>query len=66
MLDSGGGGGLSIRDMGRIRVTYFAEEGVFFKTSVCLRFVKEGYFLLPMYEVLGAKIPLQFAKYPRL
>ena len=31
---------------GRTRLTYFAEEGVFFKTSACLRFVEEG-FLYP-------------------
>ena len=31
---------------GRTRVTYFAEEGVFFKTSACPRFLKEGYFFV--------------------
>ena len=29
------------------------EEGVFFKTSKCPRFVKEGYFFVPRYEVWG-------------
>ena len=29
----GGGGGHSVTEGGRTRVTYFAEEGVFFKTS---------------------------------
>ena len=40
---------------GRTRVTYFAEEGVFCKTSARdLRdFVKEGYFFVPRYKVWG-------------
>ena len=33
-----GGGGHSDTEGGRTRVTYFAEEGVFFKTSACPRF----------------------------
>ena len=33
-----------MRNGGRTCVTYFAEEGVFFKTSACPRFVKEGTF----------------------
>ena len=33
-----GGGGHSGTEGGRTRVTYFAEEGVFFKTSACQRF----------------------------
>ena len=32
---------------GRARVTYFAEEGVFFKASAFPQFVREGYFLYP-------------------
>ena len=48
-----GGGGHSGTEGGRARVTYFAEEGVFFKTSACPRFVKEGYIFVPRYEVWG-------------
>ena len=33
----GGGGGHSGTEGGRTRVTYFAEEGVFLKTSACPR-----------------------------
>ena len=36
----GGGGGHSGTEGGRTFVTYFAEEGVFFKTSACPRFCK--------------------------
>ena len=36
----GGGGGHSGAEGGRTCVTYFAEEGVFFKTSACPRFCK--------------------------
>ena len=43
----GGGGGDSGTEGGRTRVTYFVEEGVFFKTFAHPRFVKEGYFLYP-------------------
>ena len=39
-------------------VTYFAEEGVIFQTSACPRFVKEGYFCVPRYEVWGVENPL--------
>ena len=54
----GGGGGHSGTEGGRTLVTYFAEEGVFFKTSPHVRdFVKEGYFLVPRYEVWGSKFP---------
>ena len=44
---------LSGTEGSRIRVTYFKEEGVFFKTSACPRFVKEGYFSVPWYKVWG-------------
>ena len=44
----GGGGGHSGTEGDRSRVTYFAEEGVFFKTSACPRFSKKkGTFLYP-------------------
>ena len=55
--------------------TYFAEGGVFFKTSACPRFVKEGYIFEPRYEVcggggggggVGGEKPLQSTKYARL
>ena len=46
-------GWLSGTEGGRARVTYFAEEGVFLKTSAFPQFVKEGYFFVPMYEVWG-------------
>ena len=54
MHNSGGGGGGAVRYRGgRTRVTYFAKEGVLFKTSACPRSVKEGYFFVPRYEVWG-------------
>ena len=43
----GGGGGHPGTEGGRTRVTYFSEEGFFFKTSACRDFVKEWYFLYP-------------------
>ena len=36
----GGGGGHPGIEGGRTHVTYFVEEGVFFKTSACPRFCK--------------------------
>ena len=36
----GGGRGHSGTEGGRTRITYFAEEGVFIKTSACQRFCK--------------------------
>ena len=51
-------GGLSSTKGDRTRVTYFADEGVLFKTSACPRFVKEGYFFVPRYEVWGGENPL--------
>ena len=41
------------KEGGRTCVTYFAEEGYFFKTSACPRFVKERYFFVPRYEIMG-------------
>ena len=62
--------GLSGTEGGRTRVTYFAEKVVFFKTSACPRFVKDGSQFVPKYEVWGkgggVKIPIQSTKYPRL
>ena len=57
-----GGGGLSGTEGGRTHVKYVT-EGVFFKNSACPRFVKEGYFFEPRYEVWGLKIPLRSMKY---
>ena len=38
---------------GRTRLTYFAEEGVFFKTSECPRFWIKWYLFVTRYEVWG-------------
>ena len=54
----GGGGGTS--------VTYFAEEGVFFKTSACPQFCKRGVLFCTQVRSMGVKIPLQSTKYTRL
>ena len=37
---------------------YFADEGVFFKTSAYPLFVKERFFFVPRYEVWGGENPL--------
>ena len=66
MTIPGGGGGHSGTEGGRTRVTYFAEEGVFFKTSACPRFCKRRARFVARYEVWGVKIPLQSTKYTRL
>ena len=51
---------------GRTSVTYFAEEGVFFKTSVCPRFCKRRVLFCTNVRSMGVKIPLQSTKYTRL
>ena len=56
----GGGGG------GGTRVTYFAEEGVFFKTSACPRFCKRRVLFCTHVRSMGVKIPLQSTKYTQL
>ena len=44
---------------GRTRVTCFAEEGVFFKTSACPRFCKKmGTFLYPGTKYGGAGVKI--------
>ena len=54
----GGGGGHSGTEGCGTRVTYFAEEGVFYLRPPHVRdFVKEGYFFVPRYEVCGSKSP---------
>ena len=62
----GGGGGHSGTDGGRTRVTYFAEEGVFFNTSACPRFCKRRVLFCAQVRSMGVKIPLQSTKYTRL
>ena len=54
------GGTLWYRGGWRTCVTYFAEEGVFFKTSACPQFCKRRV------RSMGVKIPLQSMKYTRL
>ena len=51
---------------GRTCVTYFAEEGVFFKTSACPRFCKRRVLFCTQVRSMGVKIPLQSTKYTRL
>ena len=51
------GGGHSGTEGGRTFVTYFAEEGVFFKTSACPRFCKRRVLFCTQYEVWGSKSP---------
>ena len=60
----GGGGGDDFFSLdhsgpegGRTCVTYFAEEGVFFKTSACPRFCKRMVVFVPRYELWGSKSP---------
>ena len=47
-----GGGG------GRSRVTYFAEDGVFFKTSACPRFCKRRVLFCTQVQSMGGENPL--------
>ena len=66
---SGGGGGggsssssssssSSVRYRGvHTCVTDFAKEGAFFKTSACLRCLKEGYFFVPGTKYFGGENP---------
>ena len=51
MRCSTGGGGNQVQRGPHPRYV-FRGERVFFKTSACPRFVKEGYFFVPRYEVL--------------
>ena len=57
----GGGGegivGLSGTEGVRTRLTYFAEEGVFFKTSECPRFCIKRVFFCNQVGSMGVKIP---------
>ena len=54
----GGGGGHSGTEGGRTLVTYFAEEGVFFKTSACPRFCKRRGTFLYQGTKYGGQNPL--------
>ena len=62
----GGGEGLSGTEGGRTPVTYFAEEGVFFKTSACQRFCKSRVLFCTQVRSMGVKICSQSTKYARL
>ena len=54
----GGGGGTQVqRGGGRTLVTYFAEEGIFFKTSACPRFCKRRVLFCTKVRSMGVKIP---------
>ena len=55
---SPGGGGHSGTEGGRTRVTYFAEEGVFFKISTCPRFWKRRVLFLYPGTKYGGQNPL--------
>ena len=63
MLRGGGGGGggycgaLMYRG-GRTHLTYFAEEGVFFKTSECPRFCIKRVFFCNQVGTMGGENPL--------
>ena len=54
----GGGGRNSGTEGGRTRVTYFAEEGVFFKTSACPRFCKRRVLFCTQVRSMGGQNPL--------
>ena len=56
----GGGGG------GHPRYVFRGRRGLFLRPPQVRDFVKEGYFFVHRYEVLGVKIPLQSTKYTRL
>ena len=60
------GGGHSGTEGSRNRVTYFAEEGVFFKTSTFPRFCKRRVLFCTQVRSMGVIIPLQSTKYTRL
>ena len=57
MLRVGEGGGALRYRGGRTRLTYFAEEGVFFKTSECPRFCIKRVFFCNQVRSMGVKIP---------
>ena len=66
LLNSQGGEGTQVQRGVRTRVTYFAEEEVFFKTSACPRFCERRVLFCTQVRSMGVKIPLQSTKYPRL
>ena len=61
----GGGGGHSGTEGGRTCVTYFAEEGVFFKTA-CPLFCKRRVLFCTQVRSMVVRIPLQSTKDTRL
>ena len=60
------GGGHSGTEGGRTCVTYFAEEGIFLKTSACPRFCKRRVLFCTQVRSMGVEIPLQSTKHARL
>ena len=54
----GGGGGTHVQRGGRTRVTYFAEEWVFFKTFACPRFCKRRVLFCTQVRSMGGENPL--------
>ena len=58
LLSRGGGQSGTEGGGGRTRVTYFAEEGVFFKTSECSRFCIKWVFFCTQVRSMGGENPL--------
>ena len=61
---TGRAGGHSGSEGGRTRVTFFAEEGMFLKTSACPRFCKRRVLFCTQVRSMGSENPL--TKYTRL
>ena len=53
----GGGGALRYRGGPHPRYVFRGRRGLFLKPPHVRDFVKEGYFFVPRYEVLGSKSP---------
>ena len=62
----GGGGGTQVQRGGCTRVTYFAEEVVYFKTSACQRFCKSRVLFCTQVRSMGVNIRSKSMKYTRL
>ena len=58
----GGGGGQSGTEGGCTHVMYFAEEGIFFKTSACPRFYKSRVLFCTQVRSMGGENPLTIHK----
>ena len=52
------GGGTQVQRGGCTLFTYFAEDGVFFKTSACLRFCKRRVLFCTQVRSMGGENPL--------